>query len=324
MLKISTFFDLFKNCLKTSDIIVLRKLVNINKEKIMKTYILYNPLSGTGKAKEDAEALLGRYDTAEVMDVTKTNAVELVSSLDEGDNVIICGGDGTVNHFANDLYDVDIKCNVLYYPSGSGNDFIRDIGASKEDGPIDIKKYIKDLPTVEVNGKTYRFLDGVGYGLDGRCCAVADKLKETPGKKINYTAIAIKEILFNYKPTNAEVIIDGKSYHYKNIWAAPAMKGRFYGGGLMPTPAQDRSSPDGKLSFMALTGANKIKTLLVLASAFKGEHVKHTKEVTILTGKEITVKFDRPVELQIDGEAFLNISEYSAKACVKAPVSEEV
>lgn len=36
--------------------------------------------------------------------------------------------------------------------------------------------------------------------------------------------------------------------------------------------------------------------------------------VEVLTGKEITVRFDSPAALQIDGETVKNVSEYSVKA----------
>ena len=44
---------------------------------------------------------------------------------------------------------------------------------------MEIGKYLKNLPQVEVNGKKYLFLNGVGYGIDGYCCEVGDKLRET-------------------------------------------------------------------------------------------------------------------------------------------------
>ena len=59
---------------------------------------------------------------------------------------------------------------------------------------------------------------------------------------------------------------------------------------------------------------------ICLDSVFKGEHVKRKKHVSVLTGKEITVRFDRPTPLQIDGETHLNVTEYSAKAAVKSKI----
>ena len=34
--------------------------------------------------------------------------------------------------------------------------------------------YAQKLPTVTVNGKAYRFLNGIGYGIDGYCCQVGE------------------------------------------------------------------------------------------------------------------------------------------------------
>lgn len=50
---------------------------------------------------------------------------------------------------------------------------------------------------------------------------------------------------------------------------------------------------------------------MMFPSIFKGEHVKKKKNVAILTGKNITVIFDRPNPLQIDGETVLNVTSYT-------------
>ena len=52
------------------------------------------------------------------------------------------------------------------------------------DKPVKINKYIKGLPTVTVNGKDYRFINGIGFGIDGYCCEVGDEKKaKGKGKK---------------------------------------------------------------------------------------------------------------------------------------------
>lgn len=167
------------------------------------------------------------------------------------------------------------------------------------------------IKPVTVNGKTYRFLNGIGYGIDGYCCEVGDKLRETTEGNINYTAIAIKGLLFHYKPTDATVTVDGVKHKFKRVWLAPTMNGKFYGGGMMPTPNQDRTV--GKLSVMVYHNLGKLKALMVFPSIFKGEHAKQ-KNIAILEGREITVEFDRPTPLQIDGETILGISSYKTKA----------
>lgn len=286
------------------------------------TYILFNPLSGKANAAEEADILtVFQIDDCITKNITEiTDYKAFFAPLDKHDTVILCGGDGTLNRFANDVDGIEIKCEVMYYPIGTGNDFAHDLGYGANCNPFPIKEYIKDLPVAEVNGKKYRFLNNVGFGIDGYCCEVGDKLKAESDKPVNYTSIAIKGLLFHFKPTGATVTVDGKQYTYEKVWIAPTMKGRFYGGGMMPTPNQDRNDPEGKVSLMVLHGSGKLKTLAVFPSIFKGKHIKHTEMVSIHTGHNIHVKFDRPTSLQIDGEPFLGVTEYhvSAKSAVLA------
>lgn len=277
--------------------------------------VLYNPLAGaindTSFHSEISKALEG--DTLELYDITKVDYAEFFKGMKEGEGLILAGGDGTINRFINDTAGLDVPAPVYYYAAGSGNDFWTDIGRAKGDKPVDLTPYMSDLPTVIVGGKDYKFINGVGYGIDGYCCEVGDKLKAAE-KKVNYTSIAIKGLLFHFKPANAEVTVDGVTKKYKKVWIAPTMNGRLYGGGMMPTPAQDRLNAERTLSVCVFHGSGKLHTLMIFPSLFKGEHIKKKKHVDVLSGKCITVKFDKPCALQIDGETILNVTEYTAKS----------
>lgn len=275
-------------------------------------YVLYNKKAGTTESIENVKVLDTLMDKGlKYIDVESiSNYRTFIEGLEKDDYIIIAGGDGSLNCFVNFTDGIDFDNEILYYPNGTGNDFAHELGYSKGCVPFSVKEYLKNLPTVEVKGKKYRFLNGVGYGIDGYCCEVGDELKKIPGKKVDYTAIAIKGLLFHYKPTHAVVTVDGVSHKYKKVWIAPTMNGKFYGGGMMPTPDQKRGS--GTLSTMIFHGTGKISTLMIFPSLFKGEHVKHKKNIEVLTGKEITVSFDRPVALQIDGETILGVSSYTA------------
>ncbi|MBQ8849158.1 MAG: diacylglycerol kinase family protein [Clostridia bacterium] len=281
-----------------------------------KAYVLYNPIAGNGQSEETVNTLRAMISDETVFcDMTKNEAYEKdIASMDKDDYIIVCGGDGTLNRFANKTADMNIENDIRYFPCGSGNDFARELGKERNCEPFSIKKYLEDLPTVTINGDTSFFLNGVGYGIDGYCCEVGDKLRETSDKPVNYTSIAIKGLLFHYKPTNAKVTVDGKTHEYKKVWIAPTMNGKYYGGGMMPTPAQDRLADDGKLSVMIFHGSSALKTLMIFPSLFKGEHVKSTKYVEVLEGYDITVEFDEPRSVQVDGETTLNVSAYTAKS----------
>ncbi len=234
---------------------------------------------------------------------------EFVDSLKEEDEIILCGGDGTLNYFINNVNCDNLKNNVYLYPTGTGNDFLYDLGKRETKEPVLINQYLKNLPTVDVNGRKMKFINGVGYGIDGYCCEVADKLRGTTDKPINYTSIAIKGLLFHFKKRIATDKIDGKEYNYKNVWLAPTMKGRCYGGGMIVAPNQDRVK-DEDLSVVIYKTRSKIRALMIFPSIFKGEHIKKEKVVNILKGKEIEVSFNIPCALQVDGETILNVKSY--------------
>lgn len=287
----------------------------------MKYVIFYNPLSHSGTGKEKAENITALPQSAEkvFLDATKNNYSDVISTLAPDDKVVICGGDGTLNRFINTVDTDNPGIEVLYYPTGSGNDFYFDVTGNKSGDPIVINKYLKDLPVVTVNGKDYKFLNGIGYGIDGYCCEVGDAQREKSTKPVNYTSIAIKGLLFHYKTTSATITVDGKTRTYKNVWLAPTMNGRCYGGGMIPTPDQDRLNKDGTLSVMVYYCKSKLKALMVFPKIFKGEHVKHTEMIEIFKGKNITVTFDKPTALQIDGETIKGVTTCTMKS-VKADI----
>ena len=190
----------------------------------MRYHVLHNPMSNNGRGSADIDLLSIFYE-----DITYRNVCEIpdipafMAPMTADDAVIICGGDGTLNRFVNAINGCPRVCRLYYYATGSGNDFLRDVGGNADGSPICIDRYLEDLPTVTVDGQRHLFLNGIGYGIDGYCCEVGDRLRKRGEKTINYTAIAIKGLLFHYKPTAATVTVDGKGYRYERVWLAPTM-----------------------------------------------------------------------------------------------------
>lgn len=295
----------------------------------MKYVVLLNPLAGCGDRGSVRRKLAELLPADELSFEDATEIADLQGYLDglgESTRIILAGGDGTLNRFVNTVDCDNLKRPVYLYAAGCGNDFYNDLceniteyypdaevdgkSLSRTSTLFNINHLIKNLPSVTVNGIDYKFVNGVGYGIDGYCCEVGDKLKAA-GKKVNYTSIAVKGLLFHFKPRNAVVTVDGVTAEYKGVWIAPTMNGRFYGGGMIPTPAQNRSGD--KLSLCLMYGKGRLSTLMAFPSIFKGEHVKKENMVKILEGREITVKFDEPCAIQIDGETILDVKEYTAR-----------
>ena len=267
-------------------------------------YYLYNSLANNG-IRPNVES------GVELIDAVGMDYKAYFDKLNPEDEVVLVGGDGTLNYFINAMKGYEIKNNVYLYGAGTGNDFLVDLNEvpGKE---VLINKYLVNLPTVRVNGLERLYINNMGFGIDGYCCEVADQIKaKSPNKKINYTAIAIKGLLFFFKSCHATVTVDGETHEFDDVWIAPTMKGRFYGGGMMMAPGQDRNSD--KLTVVVYLCKNKLKALMEFPSIFKGEHVKNKDMVKIFEGNKVHVKFSRPCAAQIDGETVLNVTEYDVE-----------
>ena len=276
--------------------------------------VLYNPLSSTGTGEQKAHVLTEilkdcRVEYRSLLDIPDKRA--FLQDLDPSVTPIITGGDGTLSRFVNDLGGDSPKRDIYYYPAGTGNDFLNDLGMTGDAHPFLLTPYITDLPKIHFNGETHTFINGVGYGIDGYVCEEGDRIRQKTGKPINYTATALKGLLYAYKRTTATVTVDGQTYQFRHVWMTPTMLGRFFGGGMMCAPAQDRMNPEGTVSLMVMRCPSKIRTLLLFPTIFKGTHVKATKVVSMFKGHHIHVRFDRPTALQIDGEVFSGVREYT-------------
>lgn len=273
-------------------------------------YILCNHLANRGRGA-DAIAQLRAAHPGESfieMNVIGVDLKEFFAALMPADRVYLIGGDGSVNQFANRVADIPLHNEVYLYKSGTGNDFLRDINKLRE-REILLNPYLKDLPTVSVNGKCIRFVNGAGCGIDGAVCSGVEASKRA-GKNGNYTAIALKTLISGYHCPEATVETDGTTRQYRNVWMCSAMKGRFCGGGMMLAPQQNRS--DGLLTCFLVHDANPLQLLPIFPSIFKGTHIRHTRFVQAVKCRHIRVSFSLPVAMQIDGEVIENVSAYEA------------
>lgn len=282
-------------------------------------YLLFNELADAGEGAKNAERLaneLGEkgFEVGEKLSLIGLDIKKFFAERDEKDVVVIFGGDGTLNHFVNNIGDQKIGCPVNLFPTGTGNDFQRDLPEECKDeklGFYRINSFLENLPLVEVQGKTYRYLNGIGFGIDGECCVKAEEMKAAGEKDINYGNITIGLLMGPFVPPTATIVVDGgEPVTFKKAYLASAMNGRFYGGGMMIAPEQKRNS--GLLSLVCVHGRGKLGTLLLFPKLFKGTHVKKKKAVYVAKGKTIEVTFDRPCGLQIDGEVLTGVTSYKA------------
>ncbi len=277
-------------------------------------YILYNPKSNS--EHNDLNIIPGKEELerrgVKQLSLIELDTREFFQTLSESDRVLVCGGDGTLHHFVNNIRGLEMPCPIYAIRSGTGNDFLNDIGQSGTEDLIDVRPYISSLPEVEIDGEKRVFINGVGMGIDGAVCDGVEKYKRATGKKASYTAIALKELAYKYKRPSATVTIDGVTHHFRDVWMASAMQGKYFGGGMMIAPTQDRST--GKLSVMVMHGGSRLKILTVFPTVFKGTHLKYKDIIEVFECDEVTVTFDIPIAFQADGETKSEVLTYTARS----------
>ena len=279
-------------------------------------YILYNPLANNRHVRVELTRLKNIINEKKCfVNITKTDVKELYLRLKDNDEIVLCGGDGTLHNFINEIYDVRRNIMINYYKTGNGNDFARDVKDSFNGKFVALNPFINRLPKAFIKGKEYRFINNVGFGLDGYCCEEGDKIKKKSHKKVNYSLIALKGLLYDYKPTNATVTVDGLNLRFKKVIMAPVMKGKYYGGGVKIAPKQNRLDEKDYVTLVVVHDVSKLRALTVFPLIFSGKHIKYKDIVTIIKGNNIKVEFDRPSPLQIDGETVRNVSWYEVKTC---------
>jgi len=280
-------------------------------------YILFNPLANNSRGEEDARRFANNNIKEEVkfVSVIGLDFVKFFEPLTKKDKVVLCGGDGTVNRFANDTYGMKFNCELYYAKCGSGNDFYRDVVQYEENGMVEFTQFISKLPLVTVNGIKRRFINGIGYGIDGDTCLVGDEIREKdPNAVINYTNIAIGLLLKKdgFQTKQATVEVDGKKYEFDNVWLSSAMYGKFYGGGMMAAPKQDRLHNNNTCTVTTLSSKGRLITFLRFPGFSGGKH-EGKKHIVELVGKKIKVTFDKPCALQIDGDTVKDVTTYTVE-----------
>ena len=89
-------------------------------------YVFFNPLSNNKKgtlAEIELRKIFAEKELEFVDITTVKNAADELKKLNEDDEIVIAGGDGTLTRFADDIYDIKNKQKIFLYPCGSGNDF---------------------------------------------------------------------------------------------------------------------------------------------------------------------------------------------------------
>ncbi len=262
--------------------------------------LLVNQLSRSGEACLPSVVACLQSSGIEILPFGVGNPAEIPELIrahhGQVDQVILGGGDGTMNAACGAILDLAVPMAIL--PLGTANDLARTLGI-----PIDL-----DLAcAVAAHGITRRidlglandkyFFNVASIGLS---VAVARTIDPETKRRFGVAgyALAVMRALKEHRPFRARIDCDGRRLRLHSIQIAVG-NGRHYGGGL--TVVEDAAIDDHLLDLYSVAPASMFRLMLLAPALRTGRHGQFSG-VRLLRGRRIVIETRRSMPVNTDGE----------------------
>ena len=203
----------------------------MNSESNSKWAVIINPKAGKKRLRRDWVKMYRTLKRAEIeFQVWTTeyagHAIEIARHLVERGyrNLLIVGGDGTINEVVNGIYMSHIEdknqVSIALFPYGTGNDWARYWGLYKSKRKMSERFYERNRVKVDLGCITYYvdgeerkryFLNGLGVGFDAQVCQVTDRMKRIYGGHSWVYTLSLLIAVFKWKPTKMQLVYDDEA-----------------------------------------------------------------------------------------------------------------
>lgn len=276
----------------------------------MKHLFIVNPVAGGKDSTEEVSAKVGQafscregdfeiYTTKAPMDACRKIEMEAANCNEL--RVYACGGDGTLNECVCGAVGKE-NVSVTHYPTGTGNDFIKNFGEEKSrfrnlEELLDGETHKLDV--IDCNGRYS--INICSVGIDARIGTDVHKYSAIPviGGATGYvTSLAVN--LFKGIKDNLRVICGGRLY-YGEMSLVCVCNGSYYGGGFNPVP--EARTDDGMLDILIVKGVSRLTFLRVVGAYAKGKYSDQPDIITHVQAPDITIESEKELVVNVDGEA---------------------
>jgi len=283
-----------------------------------KIIYLVNPISGTSK-KEGLKKLIERETTAQGIpfEIATTNAdgdYDLLKDKiirEKFTDVIMTGGDGTVNQVTGALRDLPLRFGII--PVGSGNGLARAAGIPTKPQLALAMIFAGKSQKIDaflINNQYACMLSGIGFDAQ----VAHDFATKASRGLLVYTQQSIINF-FKAHPYQFEVVIDDFSFFTDAFFISIANSNQF---GNNFTIAPQASLHDGLLDIVIVQKMNKAKLPFVMLKHIRGNNklqqlVEEMSQKNILYFQtpSLTIKNIKHAPLHIDGEPRETAEEFS-------------
>ena len=252
--------------------------------------VAVNPSAGNGRtlelSREVTDFLSSNNEESRV--VIAPNAQELALRLREIvdvssdliQGIISIGGDG----LAHLVLQVAVPARIPFVviPGGTGNDFARSLGYSRNDVITLLKKVITDpAQPVDLGNVDSEWFGAIlSTGFDSVVNERANSLRWPKGPARYNAAIALE--LLKFRAIDYELTIDGSTMPVEAMLIAVG-NGRSYGAGMNVCPNAQLN--DGLFDLVILEPVSTVEFIKVFPQVYSGKHIHHPQVRSIRAQK---------------------------------------
>ena len=268
-----------------------------------------NPISGTGTKGLLLDIIKNKTAEKNIpFEILHTNAAAEYGFLKEKiaaeniTDVIVCGGDGTINQIADVLLGVAVNIGIIPMGSGNGLAFAAKI-------PKRIHKALENVfagnavyvDSFYINKKFSCMLCGLGFDAQ----VAHDFSKQKKRGLVTYIKQSTKNF-FKAKNYNFEIILNGKSIESEAFFISIANSNQF---GNNFTIAPQASLHDGLLDIVVVNKMSKLRMIWTILKQVRSGQVRlyedkkyHRNDIHYFQTKKLTIKNPQLAPLHIDGD----------------------
>jgi len=282
-----------------------------------KFIFLINPISGT-KGKTGLKKIIEKKTLQANIPfkILETNAtgdylfLKIIISNENVTDIIVCGGDGTINHVASALRGINVNIGII--PMGSGNGLAMAAG---------IPKNITRAFEIILNGKS-SFIDSFyinekfscmlcGLGFDAQ--VAHDFAKQKKRGLITYIRQTLRNFLI--APTYPFIIKDDNTEISTQAFFISIANSNQFGNNVRIAPRA--SLNDGMLDIVIVNKMSKLKMLYALIIQLKSGQVVpvtekkfHKKDIHYFQSKKLSIQNPGGAPLHIDGDPIISSEKF--------------
>lgn len=260
-----------------------------------KIAVVCNPLAGSGRAIQMAVEIINELSKKEIAHVLFKD--KWPGNFEGFTDVIIVGGDGTLNFFINRY--PEIKLPLVIFNGGTGNDVHFVLYGDKsfsEKLQTALSASAKPVDAGKCNNRY--FINGVGIGFEGAVAKGLIGKNKKPGKASFMVAI-LKKIFF-YSSKKYKINADEYNGEGDHLMVS-VMNGHRAGGGFHVAP--NSAIDDGLLDVVIVDKLSPLLRLRWLPVIEKGKHL-HLPFINYFRTKKIVFTSTVPIQSHLDGEYY--------------------